>query len=142
MTFLSISERVRLEAKISGQGWKRPDSAAVVVCCRNRAALVAYIGHGIEVEIGVVGTDTSDLGLDDPPRDGIWMWEGYYAVYETPSTPNGPSEYDTYPVGGWRALTHDEFERLRDGKPIWNREDWYTKEEFAEMRAEEEKENP
>lgn len=124
-----------LEVEKEELPWKREDSAAVVACCNGYTALLEYIGFGIErqIEMNSDSRDTSFLGLDNPPEDGLWMWEGDYEWVENGYYDTDGGYYET--VGEWRKLTDVEVERLRNGKPIWNLEDWYTDTALAKMRV-------
>lgn len=87
-------------------------------------ALLHWIGYDLDYELNENGfSHPCDLGIQ-PKEPGIWLWEGRSNFFTYPSSPNSAEEYDSELVGEFRKLTTEEMEKVCNGIPPWNVEDY------------------
>jgi hypothetical protein len=108
--------------------WTKPSRLVVVCDGRGRGSVLWYVGGQAAFEVEENGFyDLEDLGLSSkrkPAPPGISVWEGRWEGSVTPSSPNGPAEYDSWPNGEFRPLTEDEWSAVRAGRCPWNPAEW------------------
>jgi hypothetical protein len=93
------------------------DSLAVIACDgKGNGAVLWTVGPHVRLEMDEGGLrDLGDLGLDDAPA-GVSIWVGRYV---TDGGGYCNEEADTYPKGGFRAPTDEEWTAIREGRCPW-----------------------
>ena len=99
-----------------------------------KAVVVFSAIHNLRNAIVIAGTrhlicdfvenaiDAGDIwcpGRGDVPDNGIWVWEGRIVYTTTPSSPNGPEEFDVDYDGTWREPTEAEWVAIQTGRNPW-----------------------
>ena len=146
--YKSLTETIPVEIKVGGKedldprNWDKPSKAVVASDGMGNGCVLFHCGAHIDEEINSIGRALSSLGLDDCP-DGVWVWEGVYRGITHPSTPNGPEEYDTECVGGFKEPDDMEWMKIRNNICPWDKDEWlksYVSEaDFLRTAIEEEK---
>jgi hypothetical protein len=112
---------MRLEEQWNGYDFGK-SSLAVVAANKGKDGVVVWVvGGHLRMEMEEHGlSGLSELGLDDVPSAGIWVWEGKYEWSPGYFVDDGMS----IPVGTWRAPTPGEWAAIMAGRCPWNDEDW------------------
>ena len=84
-------------------------------------ATVVYATPHLICDFAEGGIDAGDVwgSATDDPDNGIQVWEGRIVYTTTPSTPNGPAEFDVDYDGDWREPTEAEWTAIRNGRDPW-----------------------
>jgi hypothetical protein len=103
--------------------WKEIPSRAVIAMSEGEEGCVLWwVGAALSYEHEAGMKSPSDLGLQEAPT-GISIWEGQYRTVQCGNPLDG-YEYETEPVGTFRAPTDEEWAAIRAGKAPWNEADW------------------
>jgi len=89
---------------------------------RNATAIVLEATPGVRndfEEAGIDAGDVWDCSRLNIGEGSIMVWEGRIVYTTTPSSPNGPSEFDVDYVGDFRNLTDAEWDALKSGRDLW-----------------------
>lgn len=117
-------------------GWKELPSRAVVAMSDDESSgcVLWWVGSALHYEIKDAGMKTlEDLGLQEAPV-GISIWEGQYRSVQC-GNPSGGYDYESEPVGAFRAPTDEEWAAIRSGTEPWDEKEWWvTKEVVDEAR--------
>ena len=78
--------------------------------------VLEHNGDDIHREIEELTIWLEDLGFNDIPEFGIWIWEGY-AKYTVDSK---SKQYDLEWIGNWRDLSSNEWNKIIKKEVLWN----------------------
>lgn len=95
-----------------------PQKAAVAFSSIHNAAVVIAGTRALICDFKEAGIDAGDVWeaeRDGAPEYGIEIWEGRIVYTTTPSTPNGPEEFDVDYEGTWRRPTPEEWAAIHVG---------------------------
>lgn len=99
------------------------DVKMVMVVGDNCNGYVMYGTREARRDLDELGTRLlDDVGIDDPPECGIWIWEG---KQKWTSYRGLEGDYDvdvTYHDGVYRKPTPEELSRIASGKAPWDEE--------------------
>lgn len=120
---MDLSKALRQAAEqppSDGLDWKKPNLAVIAQSeGAQRGVVLWYAGPHLASWIPDCGWDCDSNGLGDSTTEGIFVWEGIIVGSVTPSSPNGPEEYDADPVGKCRPPTEEEWKAIREGRCPW-----------------------
>lgn len=116
------------------RNWDKPSKALIASDGEGNGCILFHCGPHIEEEINAVGRDLTSLGLDDCPK-GLRVWEGRWSIITTPSSPNGPEEYDTEAKGEFRKPNDGEWYCIKNGLKLWDEKEWLKNEEPEEEKS-------
>jgi len=102
--------------------WRKncPLDRAIVAWLYGKAHVLYSIGPRLEYILDYSGIEFSDAA-DDPPSDGIWVWEGKIC---TSSPYEYPLEVDEWLEGTYRALTPEEWAAVCADEHPWDPALW------------------
>lgn len=97
-----------------------PQKALVAASTVSTGRVVVACTCGVYLDMHEAGVDAGDSWGDDFKDGEVTVWEGRIAYSVTPSSPNGPEEFDGPDYeGDFRPPTDEEWSAIRAGRNPW-----------------------